>query len=261
MRLVNTELDVLKSGFPENESGVLKVEFSILVTKLHFYALLITKSPPASPPRDIMLQTGLAAALRIIRISTIPTASSSRLGNLGLPSVQRERSLPKNYYRGLAFATIFLITFFHLNSAASREEQESAASHISLAQGVFKTCSIDPLDEYARTSRLFEILARLPPGSSDPTKLRFTHRMGVSVLLHALRLADEVRGRPTEVPQGPKLDEPIPTYQSQPQDQELQPDMIYSIDQVNSDVDFLREFWGQPIMNILNFDAIYAPQE
>lgn len=263
IRLINSELDVLKSGFPENEPGILKIEFSILVTKLHFYALLIIKSPPNSPSREIMLQTGLVAALRIIRISTTPP-SSTRFGDRSLPKIQRERSLPKTYYRGLAFATIFLITFFHLDANASREEQESAASHISLAQGVFKLCSIDPMDEYARTSRMFEILARLPPGSSDPTKLRFTHRMGVSLLLHATRMADEARGRSTQIPELPENrtpEEPMVTYQSQLQEQQLQSDLIYPMDQANSDAEFLREFWDDPIMNILNLDAMYPPQE
>ncbi|KAH7118595.1 hypothetical protein B0J13DRAFT_569435 [Dactylonectria estremocensis] len=261
IRLINSELDALKSAFPEREPGGLKVEFSILVTKLYFYSLLIAKSPPASSSRDVLLQTGLVAALRIIRISTTPSRTPARLGDRELPPVQRDRSMPKTYYRGLAFATIFLLIFFYLNASATREEQESAGSHISLAQGIFKRCSIDPLDEYSRTAKLFEILARLPPGSSDPTKLRFTHRMGLSVLLHATRIADEARGRPVELVAEGTVSEPVATYQNQPQDQELPQDMLYNMDQTNSDAEFLKGFWDESFMNIFNLDVMYAPEE
>ncbi|KAK7430476.1 hypothetical protein QQZ08_002995 [Neonectria magnoliae] len=256
IRVINNDLDALKLAVPEREPGILKVEFSILVTKIHFYALEITKAPLDSPAREIMLQTALVAAMRIIQISATP-----RLGTPdGQPSLRRERSLPKTYYRGLALATIFLITFFHLNANASPEERQSAATHIALAQGVFRFCSIDPRDEYARVAKMFEILSRLPPGSADPTKMRFTHRMGVSILMNATRIADEARGRPTEIPEDHSVEEPRPIYEADLRNHELQQEMVYNTEQVTSDVEFLREFWDDPIMSMINLDAAYLPQ-
>ncbi|KPM35789.1 hypothetical protein AK830_g10776 [Neonectria ditissima] len=257
IRVINNELDALKLTLPKNQPGILKMEFSILVTKIHFYALEITKSPLDSPSREMMLQTALVAAMRIIQISATPRAGTAN----GLPSIRRERSLPKTYYRGLALATIFLITFFHLNPSASPEERQSAATHISLAQGVFRFCSIDPLDEYARVARMFEILSRLPPGTADPTKMRFTHRMGVSILMNATRIADEARGRPTEIPRDQSVEEPRPVFEADLRNHDLQPEMVYSTEQMSSDVEFLREFWDDSIMSMINLDAVYLPQE
>ncbi|KAH6900228.1 hypothetical protein B0T10DRAFT_554765 [Thelonectria olida] len=261
VRLVNGELDAIKSAFHDDDAGSLKLEFSILVTKLHFHALMITKSPLTSPSRELMLQAGLTAAMRIIYISSRPTRSTfSSLGDGDLLSVQRQRALPKTYYRGVAFATVFLITFFHLNASASQEERQSAASHISMAQSVFNTCSIDSLDEYARAARMFEILTRLPPGSADPNKLRLTHRMGVSILFNATRIADEARGRRTDSVENLEGKGGVP--QSASQAQEAQLDMLYPMQQMGpAEFEMLRQLgWVDPLTNPFNVDSIYGPQ-
>ncbi|PKS08580.1 hypothetical protein jhhlp_004966 [Lomentospora prolificans] len=259
MRLMDSELDRLGSA-ADDDADVNRIEFSILVVKLHFYAYLITRFRPESITREVFLKTGLSTAIRIISISTLPLPGSGQLK--GDPRwIRKRRSLPKNYYRGLAFATIFLIKFFHLNSAMSKDEQQSAACHIGMAQDVFKTCSTEPRDEYGRAAKVFELLAQLTPDSADTTKLRLTHRMGVSIVLDAITTASEIRGQNTEIGENQSLDEAMALSSGNTLDAGQLPDATFISEQVNSSVDFLREFWDDPLMNMLNIEPIIPYHE
>lgn len=263
MRLIDGELDVVKSTFSEEDTGSHKLEFSILAVKLHFYALLITRSTPGSPSSEITLKSGLAAALRITYISALrPRKSRPDQLQDSVSMIRRQRSLPKNYYRGLAFATIFLLTFFHLNSAACKEEQQSAATHIAFSQGVFEACTVDPQDEFSRAAKVFETLARLTPGNSDPSQIQFTHRMGVSILLDAVITAAEARGKPVHIKADQTLDEAIAGDSGREGwEQQSVADVPYTMEQMNTSVDFFRELWDDPIMNMLNFEALSPPHD
>ncbi|KAK5999194.1 Putative transcription factor SEF1-like protein [Cladobotryum mycophilum] len=254
IRMIESELDVLQKEVYEKGFSSKKIEFNILDVKLHYYALLIPKLPPESSSRQIILTTGLAAALRMISISALQQPSSSAMD---LMSLQRRRSLPKNYYRSLAFATIFLLKFFYLNSSTPPEDKQAAAKHIKLVQNVFSTCSISDTDEYARAAKVFESLARLSPGNLDSTmKLRLTHRMGVSILLDALSTAAEVRGRPVELGENETLDQVVATSESHPTIEEPSDGTSLTDDQVDSTMDFLVEFWDDPLLNMVNFDDL-----
>lgn len=252
MRLMDTELDSLNSSLTEedNEDGY-KLERHILVVKLHFYAFLITKFRRESVAREIMLKTGLSTAIRIIDISTQPLPGSG--WGKGDPEwIRRRRTLPKHYYLGLAFATIFLIKFFHLNSAASKEERQSAACHIGLAQNVFKTCSIDPMDEYGRAARVFELLAQLTADRVDAAKVRLTNRMGVSIVLDAITTASEIRGQPTEIGENQTLDE----VKSGISGQVGNIDPLQGVESFMNDQDFIGGFWDDPLMGMLDIQSI-----
>lgn len=242
MRLVNGELDAIATTFRDDSPGSLRLESAVLAAKLYLFALVITKWPTASSSRELTLQAGLTAAMRIVYIASQP----SRSNNSDDPSsLQSRRALPKTYYRAVAFATFFLITFFHLNTAASPEERQSAASHIAMAQSVFTACSVDAGDEYARAARMFELLARLPPGGVDPRKLSMTHRLGVSIHFNATRMADEARGRPTDAVDG-----------------DQQTNLFDSVGEMDPEsLELLRQLgWIDPVMDTYGIDSMYGDQ-
>ena len=253
IRLLDTELDALKpDGFGDPEYSR-AAELCILDAKMHFYTLFITKFPHSAASRQIMLRTAFTAALRIIRISTSEWRDfpESRTD----PSfVQRQKSLHKNHYRSLALATIFLLRFFHRSDAASAEEQQLAANHISLAGEHFKALSTAPRDEYIRTAKMFEILARMPLSAVEPSKMRLTHRMGVSIVLDAVTNATEVRGQQVEMDDD---DRPAPSEnQTDPAIFQTNFEVPYYSGQSGSDEDILRELWNDPFLSMLNFEPM-----
>lgn len=205
VRMVDTELDAIKTKCADGWTDM--AELGVLAAKLHFYALVITRIRPGATSRDILLKLGLGVSLRIAHLTNARlhenssnSISTAETHNLTLQ--QRLRTHPKNYFRGLAFATVFLLRYFSLNSAAHVDEQQMAFNHVMMAQHIFQTCATSPQDEPGRAASLFETLGRQAPISADATKLRLTDRMGVSILLDAVSTASEVRGRPVEIAEG-----------------------------------------------------------
>lgn len=202
VRMVDTELDAIKTTCADGWTDM--AELGVLAAKLHFYALVITRIRPGATSRDILLKLGLGVSLRIAHLTNarLHDNSNSTAETHNLTLQQRLRTHPKNYFRGLAFATVFLLRYFSLNSAAHADEQQMAANHVMMAHHIFQTCATSPQDEPGRAASLFETLGRQAPISADATKLRLTDRMGVSILLDAVSTASEVRGRPVEIAEG-----------------------------------------------------------
>ncbi|KAK8134129.1 hypothetical protein PG984_006141 [Apiospora sp. TS-2023a] len=190
--------------------------YTILTAKLHMYAAIVTRAPVDSTSRSIILKMGLGAALRIIDLAQSimpkPAASAataspnddddeeSRLrAELGLTREDCQRALHKKHFLAIVFATVFLLRYFSLNSAAPADEQQRAANHVLAAHGLFRTWSLEPGDEYGRAAVLFETLCRQAPHRADTQKLRLTDRMGVSILFDAISTAHELRGWRSEV--------------------------------------------------------------
>ncbi|KAI5461874.1 hypothetical protein BGZ63DRAFT_356072 [Mariannaea sp. PMI_226] len=257
LRLLDTELAALHSDTMDNGEVSKAVELYILDTKLHFYTLAITKISHDSSSRSIMLTTALSAALRIIHTSTSTWRDYPEVKG-SLSFIQKQRSLPKSHYRGFAFATIFLIRFFHNSDTASLDEKQLAANHIQLAREHFKACSTSPHDEFSRTREVFEVLSRLKPMEAETKKLRLTHRMGVSIILDALTNASEVRGKPTKIEEQDKLesDDVSDRHDSIGANLDDFYDSQVSMDQAGMNVDLLRGLWTDPILNMLNFEPM-----
>lgn len=189
--------------------------FTILTAKLHMYAAIVTRAPVDSTSRSIILKMGLGAALQIIDLaqSIMPKPAAvahddsnnnndgenARLAQLGLTREDCQRALNKKHFLAVVFATVFLLRYFSLNSAAPADEQQRAANHVLAAHGLFRSWSLEPADEYARATVLFETLCRQAHHSADTQKLRLTDRMGVSILFDAISTAHELRGDPSEV--------------------------------------------------------------
>lgn len=255
IRLLDSELDAIRSVYPVDGLNPTSIEYAVLTTKLHFYALMVIGLTPENISREIMLKTGLTMALRIIHIASRNSQGRAPDLNDQPTTIYTQRALPKNYYRCLAFATIFLLKFFHLNDNIHRDERQAAANHIAMAQDVFKVCSTDPLDEYSRVAKVVELLARLPPDASAHAKSKLTHRLGVSILLDAIGTASEVVGKPLEIGENQTLkevrDNDHAGKQSSPnigQGSSFAEEQVTE-EQVDLGMDFLKEYWDDPTMN------------
>ncbi|KAK8086813.1 hypothetical protein PG994_001787 [Apiospora phragmitis] len=184
--------------------------FTILTAKLHMYAAIITRAPVDSTSRSIILKMGLGAALRIIdlaqTITPKPAATASSAvaedgqnsdegphNNLLLSRFQMtredcQRALSKKHFLAVVFATVFLLRYFSLNSAAPADEQQRAANHVLAAHGLFRRWSLEPADE----------------------RCALTDRMGVSILFDAISTAHELRGGAVEVAADERVTTPAP---------------------------------------------------
>lgn len=201
MRLIESELDVLSAAAHQSGGLTQSIMLSILDVKLHFYACLLTKLSQQAPSQQATFKNVLSTALRIVHLSSKHESSSSTKEEEA-NALQWRQSRCKDYYRRLVFATVILIKLFHLNSATPKEEQQAALTHIGHAQNIYIGLSYEESDEFSRTAKFLECLARQRQDHLKPmTALRLNHMMGVSVLFDALSTAAELRGKPVEVPQ------------------------------------------------------------
>jgi hypothetical protein len=254
IRLLDNELDAIRAESHEEMERGRMIEFNILNAKLHFYALYITRILPKSTNLELVLKSALPVAMRIIHICSVQ-AHGGTPGRENISLLQKIRAYPKNFFRGIIFATMILLKFFHLNTNAAPEERQTAANHIAMAREVFKAAAMDPLDEYGRASRILEILSRLEPDNSEATRLRLTHRMGVSIVLDVLTRVYEVRGMSGELPEH-QLPEDLPLGAQEELGHQAHtfPEMPYTMEQIHSSLDFLRDFWEDPVSNMFSLD-------
>ncbi|KAJ4303014.1 hypothetical protein N0V90_001905 [Kalmusia sp. IMI 367209] len=196
VKLFDTELDSLRTKFPAPWSP--RLEMAVLVAKLHLYTMTIIRMQLDLTSREILMKNGYSVALRIVYLSDQGLFYRSS-DYPDLPAELLQRSCPKNYFRALVLATVFLLRFFALNVNASPEEQEAAKNHIAIAQRFFKAGSKDPSDEKNRAAMLLEILSRQEPMDIDNTKLRIDDRMGASLVFDAITKGHELRNIKADV--------------------------------------------------------------
>ncbi|KAI1635264.1 hypothetical protein F4809DRAFT_651335 [Biscogniauxia mediterranea] len=262
LRLFDREIDTLKVAYPDQWTRM--AESSALVAKIYIYALIITRGRAGTVSRDILLKLALSAALRIIQLAN-SRFSDETPDPFNLTVVQRQRTMVKNYFRGLAFATAFLLRYFSLDNAASMEERQLAANHVILSHTIFKSCSLYPRDEHGRVAALFETLCQKAPVFFDPDKLRVTDRMGVSILLDAINTASELRGSSSEAVQvsEPPMENPVINV-PEPIDSDAQdpssssssyePAAAHAFEPWMLDTAaFPSEFWTDQVWDIFNF--------
>ncbi|KAG9255820.1 uncharacterized protein F5Z01DRAFT_680787 [Emericellopsis atlantica] len=255
IRLVDVELSALQpQGMLHGEKET-RIELDILDAKLHIYALFFAKASEGTS-RHIMLANALSAAQRFIHLATLSWRTTDG-GFVTAAAAQRERCLPKNHYRGFAFATIILLKFFYGQQDVAYEERQGAARHIALAQDHFRGCSIDLEDEYSRTAKVFEALAQTSDGETGDRKPRLTHRMGASIVYDAVTNASEVRGTEVGI-QEEKILEPPPNEMQATA--ALNDGQALDLTQMapshfGMNPDLLDGFWNDPFMSMVNFDA------
>lgn len=301
-QLLDGELDALKIMYPDGWTSM--TDFSMTVVKMHVYTLVITRSRSGTGSKEILLKLGLAAALRVIHLANLrfherlPDKAQQQQHQQQqalLTITERERTLPKDYFRGLAFATIFLLRYFSLNNCANAEEQQLAANHVIMAHTIFKTLATQPMDEYGRVARLFETLckqqAQMPPssaGGDDAASGKPAHsdRMGVSIVLDAINTARALRGHSMEIHEHEVLGTAaattttpgsLPGHAQQQQQQQQSngssnnannsnnsngvPDVYGSgitpqiVEPWPSDLAFANVFWGDPSWDVFSLPA------
>lgn len=190
VQLVDGELDGLKTKFPVEITP--RVEYSLLVAKLHLYAMTIIRMQSDPTSREILLKHGFSVAVRILYLNDQGLGyKSDDYPNMSFGQISR--TLPKNYFRGLVLASVFLLRYFALNTQATPEEQELARNHVALAYNYLKSSSSEPQDEQDRGSRLLENLSRQEPVDIEYTKLRVDNRMGASLVYDALSTYHKIR--------------------------------------------------------------------
>lgn len=195
VQLVDTELDGLKTRFPVEFTP--RVEFSLVVAKLHLYAMSIIRMHADPTSRDILLQRGFSASVRLLYLSDQCLSYKSD-DYPSLPSPTRLRTIPKNHFRSLILASIFLLRYFALNIKATAEEQEIACNHVALAHKILKSMSTEPNDEQSRGARLLETLSQQQPVDMDIAKLRIDNRMGASIVYDAITTGHSLRNENIE---------------------------------------------------------------
>jgi hypothetical protein len=196
VKLIDTELDGLKARFATPWTP--RVEMAVLVAKIHLYTMTIIRIQLDLTSREILLKNGFSVALRIVYLSDQGLGYRPHEYS-DLPPEILQRAIPKNYFRSLYLATVFLLRFFVLNIHATPEEQEIARNHVAMAQRYLKAGALNSSDERARGAFLLEMLSRQQPIDVDHTKLRIDDRMGASLVFDAITTGHELTNRPAAV--------------------------------------------------------------
>lgn len=270
LELFDTELDGLRSRFSETLSP--RSEMIVLGARLHLYALTIIRMQLDVATREVLIKQGYSAALRIVYISTQGLWCRSEKYS-ALSNESFHQSVPKNCFRTLYLAAVFLLRFFALNTNASAEEQECARNHIALAQRYFKagTGTTGLTEEKHRAARLLEILSRQEPMDINRTKLKVDDRMGASLIFDAITTGHELRRLKVEVeektsPPEDKADEQGPSAnvsaESSMQEYNDYAEMTYDdLDQMNVEVplnfSLPQDLWGDSVWGMF---GTFAPQ-
>jgi hypothetical protein len=194
VQLVDAELDGLRAKYSAEWTS--RAEFNVLIAKLHLYATAIIRMHSDPISRDILLKRGFAAALRMVYLSDQGLSYRSE-DYPELSAGAYARTLPKNYFRGLLLASIFLLRYFALNPRAEEQEQEQSRNHLATAHRYLKSCSTEPLDEQERGARLLENLSRQQPIDIE-SKPKVSDRLGASLIYEAITIGQSMRNVGTE---------------------------------------------------------------
>ncbi|KAI8631640.1 hypothetical protein F5Y19DRAFT_463337 [Xylariaceae sp. FL1651] len=252
LQLLDRELDDLRTSYPDQWTRML--EYSTLVAKLHMYALVISRDRTGNTARNILLKLSLSACLRIIFLANM-RHNEEPFELYGLSAARLQRALPKAHFKGLAFTTAFLLRYFSLNSAASAEEQQMAANHVVLAHSIFKSCSMHPRDEWGRVAGSFEELCQQSPVSITSQQVQPGDRIGVTILMDAMRLASGVRRDTTSntEPLVQPTTQPIPIDPSMNSFDAFGVSMAQPLDLWGNEMTFSGQNWGDPFWDAFNF--------
>ncbi|RYC65549.1 hypothetical protein CHU98_g626 [Xylaria longipes] len=258
LHLLDRELDSLRMAYPDQWPRML--EYSTLVAKLQMYVLVISRDRVGSTARDILLKLSFSTSLRIVYLANM-RHNENPSANQCLPTLQQERALPKAYFKGLAFTTAFLLRYFGLNSTASAEEQQLAANHVVLSYSIFTACSVSPADELGRVAKAFEELCQQGPITFDPQQPAPGDRVGVYILMQAMRAAARKRRNDTSS----NSESPVPPVsQSITPDPSLIPPDVFGVpmnqtlDPWSADMMFPDQYWNDPAWDALNLPFMEA---
>ncbi|CAI6333338.1 unnamed protein product [Periconia digitata] len=202
IRLFNAELDSIKTRFPTPWTA--RSEMATLIAKIHIYTMTIIRIHKDLTTREILMRSTYTTALRIIYLCDQGEIAFHPAEYKHLAPEILERAVPKDYFRTLFLATIFLLRFFALNVHAAPEDQEVARNHVAMAQRCLKAGSLNENDEKERAAFLLEVLSRQQPIDVDNTKLRIDNRLGASLVYDAITTGHKLRNLDEEVTGDPE---------------------------------------------------------
>ncbi|KAH7122679.1 hypothetical protein B0J11DRAFT_581370 [Dendryphion nanum] len=262
VQLVDGELDGLKAKSLAMD-WTSRTEYCLLVAKLHLYAMTVIKMQSDITSRNILLQLGLSVSLRIVYLMERGLGYESNQYT-DVPVDLLPRTCPKNHFRGLLLASIFLLRYFALNDHATAEEQELARNSVSIAHTYFKSISAEPSDEQDRGARLLASLSRQKPVNIDNFKPRVDDRLGASLLYDAITTGHELRNdniEAEEIIPATVTDTPDVADYSSSQHNIVVPEFDTDPMEGLNDLDFTlpADLWGDTMWGMFDFNMVPPP--
>ncbi|KEF63448.1 uncharacterized protein A1O9_01426 [Exophiala aquamarina CBS 119918] len=176
--------------------------FSFVVGKLHVYTLALVKEGASSTnkrrfdphSRGATFQTlGMTAANRIIELycNTLDVP----IGHNDEALINRYLALPKMFFRGVLFATFFLLKYFALNNSCPNEDKLSARNKVLMVHAKLRATAPHQFSESGRAAAVIEVLCRHADSGNSDLGIEVDDRASASVAWGALILASKIRGK------------------------------------------------------------------
>lgn len=240
--------------------------FSFVVGKLHIYTLALIKEGASSADkrrfdphsRGATFQTlGMTAANRIIE--SYCNSLDTPIGQNDEALINRYLALPKMFFRGVLFATFFLLKYFALNNSCPNEDKLTARNKVLMVHAKLRATAPHQFSESGRAAAVIEVLCRHADSDNSDLGIEVDDRASASVAWGALILASKIRGKtawtesmlqhinPTSPPQADGSQAPYTDFNpnSDPPEPGL-PDETMSLPE---------DMWDQSFLDLLDFRA------
>ena len=197
IKLFDQELGQVQRMFQDVWSEDLDIELQGARLNLYAFSLIpaeiprdtrVYRSEPPSSSSKVFLQLGLATAVRMIQIScrlNKPKIVASSPSQKDYHDPKGLFFYPKQYWRILAYAAIFLLWFLAVDFQASDSDKELAQDHVKAMHKLFM--SFVDSSEHIRAAKTIELVGRMPNGLGEMSTPRVFTRLGANFMHNALR--------------------------------------------------------------------------
>jgi hypothetical protein len=240
--------------------------FSFVVGKLHVYTLALVKEGASSAnkrrfdphSRGATFQTlGMTAANRIIELYCKSLDSPAGQNDKNL--IDRYLALPKTFFRGVLFATFFLLKYFALNSSCPDQDKLSARNKVLMVHAKLRATAPHQFSESGRAATVIEVLCRHADNGNSDLGIEVEDRASASVAWGALILASKIRGRRSWTAQ--MLEHINPTSPSHAENSQA-PDTDFNPSSglpdsgaPDENMSLPEDIWDQSFLDLLDFRA------
>lgn len=240
--------------------------FSFVVGKLHVYTLALVKEGASSAhkrrfdphTRGATYQNlGMTAANRIIELYC--NGLETPLGQSDKSLINRYLALPKSFFRGVLFATFFLLKYFALNSSCPDEDKLSARNKVLMVHAKLRATAPHQFSESGRAATVIEVLCHHADNGNANIGIEVEDRASASVAWGALILASKIRGKrswaanileninPTSPPEAE--DSQVPYTDFDPSSDPTAPAAT------DEEMSLPEDIWDQSFLDLLDFRA------
>lgn len=242
--------------------------FSFVVGKLHVYTLALVREGASSAnkrrfdphTRGATFQSlGMAAANRVIELycnglETPPGQNDKHL-------IDRYLALPKSFFRGVLFATFFLLKYFALNGSCPDEDKLSARNKVLMVHAKLRSTAPHQFSESGRAATVIEVLCHHADSGNTNIGIEVEDRASASVAWGALILASKIRGNrswstnilhninPTSPPEEAESRAPYNDFDSHPDPTAPAPAPG------DENMSLPEDIWDQSFLDLLDFKA------